>query len=167
MGEQRDRSPDPVRIHRSGSGWIIRYWPTGTPGLGERVSERQRTRRAADDRAAEIRRALDAHGGIVPRSGYTVGELATHWTPHDHTRLIGPANSGVIDLLRIANMGDGIHTPQLAEPTLNGTTLSELLAPGAAEALIDWLAGLAPTMDDLDAAHHYIRTANTGDEEPF
>jgi len=68
-----------VRIHRSGSGWIIRYWPTGTPGLGERVSERQRTRRAADDRAAEIRRALDAHGGIVPRSGYTVGELARDW----------------------------------------------------------------------------------------
>jgi integrase len=57
----------------------VRYWAAGTPGLGERRSERLPTKRAAEDRAAEVRRALEGASGVVPPAGYTVGELARDW----------------------------------------------------------------------------------------
>ncbi len=133
-----------------------------------------RIREQLDDRPERLTAVLaavdDSYGppAVLPRWRVVLrNTIETFWVPASAARLVGPANHGAVDLLRIVSLLDGVDPPELRPAHAVDIPLIELLAPGAAVVLVDWLAGLAPTLGELDTAHAYIRAATLGGEEPF
>lgn len=69
-----------VSYEKSRDRWRVYYYPSGTPGLGERKFENNhRTREEAENRAAQIDHELAAMLGVVPPPDLTLGEVAAEW----------------------------------------------------------------------------------------